>query len=229
MPLTLNANNSAPVGLSAADEKLDQGQREPHPRDEAAVYASASRPDVSSLASLKASLDRAASNARLAVSAVEQISDLLIQMRQKADGSAAAVSTPDDDHALQQAIGAIAASGAFESGEGGFGLIPRDFGMGGSIVNLGEGTSPSLDMTIGRVTTALSEMDAEAAQIERHVALVTRLQDMVAKRVGSLVDADMNQDAARLEALQIQQQLGEQALSLANSQPQTVLELFRGD
>ncbi|HVK43258.1 MAG TPA: flagellin, partial [Phenylobacterium sp.] len=80
-----------------------------------------------------------------------------------------------------------------------------------------------------RVTTALSEMDAEAAQIERHVALVTRLQDMVAKRVGSLVDADMNQDAARLEALQIQQQLGEQALSLANSQPQTVLELFRGD
>ena len=230
MPMTLNANNSAPVGLSAADEKLDQAQREPHPRDEAAAYASASRPDVSSLAALKASLDHAASNARLAVNAVEQIGDLLIQMRQKAaDGAAAAVSTPKDDHALQQAIGRIAASGAFESGEGGFGLIPRDFVIGGSIVNLGDGTLPSLDMTIGRVTTALSEMNAEAAQIERHVALVARLQDMVAKRVGSLVDADMNQDAARLEALQIQQQLGEQALSLANSQPQTVLELFRGD
>lgn len=227
MPMTLNANNSAPVGLSAADEKLDQAQREPHPRDEAAVYASASRPDVSSLAALKASLDRAVSNAHLAVNAVEQIGDLLIQMRQKAaDGAAAAVSTPKDDHALQQAIGRIAASGAFE---GGFGLIPRDFVIGGSIVNLGDGTLPSLDMTIGRVTTALSEMNAEAAQIERHVALVARLQDMVAKRVGSLVDADMDQDAARLEALQIQQQLGEQTFSLANSQPQTVLELFRGD
>jgi flagellin len=45
--------------------------------------------------------------------------------------------------------------------------------------------------------------------------------------IGSLVDADMEEASARLQALQVQQQLSTQALSIANQQPQSLLSLFR--
>jgi flagellin len=46
--------------------------------------------------------------------------------------------------------------------------------------------------------------------------------------VGNLVDADLAKESARLQALQVSQQLGAQALSIANEAPQIVLSLFRG-
>lgn len=228
MSMSLNANKSAPASLGVSEEKLDQPRREPQVRDEAAVYAPAPRADVSSLGALKDSLDRAASSARLAVIAVEQVGQLLNQMREKVAGDAA-ISIKDDHRALVEAIGRVEALAASESGEGSLGLAPRDFALGGPIINLDGGTAPALDLAIGRVTSALAEMDAEAGQIEKHVALVARLQDMLAKRIGGLVDADLDEEAARLQALQVQQQLGAHALSLANSRPQVILELFRGE
>jgi flagellin len=51
--------------------------------------------------------------------------------------------------------------------------------------------------------------------------------DSVSRGVGQLVDADMNQESTRLSALQVQQQLGVQALSIANSSSQSILSLFR--
>jgi flagellin len=231
MSMSLNANKSAPASLGVSEDKLDQPRREPQVRDEAAVYAPAPRADVSSLGALKDSLDRAASSARLAVIAVEQVGELLNQMREKVAGDAAiSIKALEDDHrALVEAIGRVEALAAPESGEGSLGLAPRDFALGGPIINLDGGTAPALDLAIGRVTSALAEMDAEAGQIEKHVALVARLQDMLAKRIGGLVDADLDEEAARLQALQVQQQLGAHALSLANSRPQVILELFRGE
>ena len=52
------------------------------------------------------------------------------------------------------------------------------------------------------------------------------LIDILNEGVGTLVDADMAQESAQLQALQIQQQLGVQALSIANAAPQTILGLF---
>ena len=51
--------------------------------------------------------------------------------------------------------------------------------------------------------------------------------DAIDRGVGQLVDADMNEESTKLQALQVQQQLGVQALSIANSSSQTILSLFR--
>ena len=51
--------------------------------------------------------------------------------------------------------------------------------------------------------------------------------DAIDRGVGQLVDADMNEESTRLQALQVQQQLGIQALRIANSSSQSILSLFR--
>ncbi|WP_277996339.1 flagellin, partial [Ensifer sp. Root1252] len=56
---------------------------------------------------------------------------------------------------------------------------------------------------------------------------VDNLMDSIESGVGKLVDADMNEESTRLKALQTQQQLGIQALSIANSSSQNILSLFR--
>jgi flagellin len=56
---------------------------------------------------------------------------------------------------------------------------------------------------------------------------VSNLMDAVTKGVGQLVDADMNAESTRLQALQVQQQLGVQSLSIANQSSQQILSLFR--
>ena len=71
-------------------------------------------------------------------------------------------------------------------------------------------------------------MGAQAKQIEKHVTFVSKLQDVLETGIGNLVDADIAKESARLQALQVQQQLGAQALSIANSQPQVILQLFKG-
>ena len=57
---------------------------------------------------------------------------------------------------------------------------------------------------------------------------VSNLMDAVTKGIGQLVDADMNTESTRLQALQVQQQLGVQSLSIANQSSQQILSLFKG-
>jgi flagellin len=57
---------------------------------------------------------------------------------------------------------------------------------------------------------------------------ISKLTDTLDRGIGRLVDADMEEESARLSALQVQQQLGVQALSIANSSAQGILSLFRG-
>jgi flagellin len=56
---------------------------------------------------------------------------------------------------------------------------------------------------------------------------ISKLTDSLDRGIGRLVDADMEEESARLSALQVQQQLGIQALSIANSGSQNILSLFR--
>ena len=86
----------------------------------------------------------------------------------------------------------------------------------------------------GKVTTATSNvvtagatLGAAKAQVTGQIDYVSKLMDAVDKGVGSLVDADMNAESARLASLQVQQQLGIQALSIANQNSQNILSLFR--
>jgi flagellin len=85
-----------------------------------------------------------------------------------------------------------------------------------------------LDASIANVNQALGNLGSQAKQIDAHLNFVSKLTDVLESGVGNLVDADLAKESARLQGLQVQQQLGAQALSIANSAPQIILQLFRG-
>lgn len=84
------------------------------------------------------------------------------------------------------------------------------------------------DDAISEMTDAAADLGAGKSRIDLQKTFVSNLMDMIDRGVGQLVDADMNQESTRLQALQVQQQLGVQALSIANSTTQSILSLFRG-
>ncbi|MBX9741289.1 MAG: flagellin [Beijerinckiaceae bacterium] len=85
-----------------------------------------------------------------------------------------------------------------------------------------------VDEALTDVTTAASDLGAAKTRIGMQTDFVSNLMDAVTKGVGQLVDADMNQESTRLQALQVQQQLGVQSLSIANQSSQQILSLFKG-
>jgi len=118
-------------------------------------------------------------------------------------------------------------------------LSGKNLTLGGSIIELSLSDSlltmtgattalNKLDDSITQLNAALGELGAQAKQISAHNSFVSKLMDTLESGVGNLVDADLAKESARLQALQVQQQLGAQALSIANSAPQIILSLFRG-
>ena len=77
------------------------------------------------------------------------------------------------------------------------------------------------------INTELSRLGATAKRIDNHAIFVSKLQDAITSGIGNMVDADLAQESARLQSLQVKQQLGTQALSIANQAPQGILSLFR--
>jgi flagellin len=110
--------------------------------------------------------------------------------------------------------------------------------LGGSIVTLsttsGFTTATSannllntIDTSINNVSAALARLGTVSRAIGNHLTFIGKLQDSVQAGIGNLVDADMAQESAKLQALQTKQQLGVQALSIANQAPQIALGLFK--
>ena len=85
-----------------------------------------------------------------------------------------------------------------------------------------------IDTAINTVTTALAALGSSSKRIEVQTEFTTQLVDILKEGVGNLVDADLAEESAKLQSLQIKQQLGVQALSIANSGPQSILALFGG-
>ncbi len=83
------------------------------------------------------------------------------------------------------------------------------------------------DSIMSQLTTAAADLGAVNSRITMQDDFVSSLMDSIEKGIGRLVDADMSEESTRLSALQTQQQLGIQALSIANSNSQSVLSLFR--
>ncbi|MFN3538359.1 MAG: flagellin, partial [Brevundimonas sp.] len=81
--------------------------------------------------------------------------------------------------------------------------------------------------SIAAVSAALARMGTKSKALETHTTFVGKLQDALEAGVGNLVDADLAKESARLQALQTKQQLGVQALGIANQAPQMLLGLFR--
>ncbi len=80
---------------------------------------------------------------------------------------------------------------------------------------------------IQNVSTALSKLGTGSKALASHLTFIGKLQDSIDAGVGNLVDADLAKESAKLTSLQTKQQLGVQALSIANSSSQSLLSLFR--
>ena len=101
----------------------------------------------------------------------------------------------------------------------------------GDDTNFGGGAAASNIKTFATVdsalNTALSKFGADARDIDGALSTNRQKMDSMESGLGSLVDADLAKESARLQALQIRQQLGTQSLSIANQAPQALLSLFR--
>ena len=95
------------------------------------------------------------------------------------------------------------------------------------VVNNATSALTAIDALIGQSIDAAAAFGTVQTRIETQSEFVSNLTDSFKSGIGSLVDADMEEVSARLQALQTQQQLGVQSLSLANQAPQTILSLLR--
>lgn len=118
-------------------------------------------------------------------------------------------------------------------------LTPENMSIGGSIITIAASTTLSslaasstalsmVNASLQNVNSALARIGSVGKKIDSHLVFVSKLNDSLKGGVGNLVDADMAVESAKLQALQIKQQLGAQALSIANSAPQIILSLFQG-
>ena len=85
----------------------------------------------------------------------------------------------------------------------------------------------TLTTTQDNLKTSLSTLGAASRKIDAQSTFTSKLSDTIESGIGNLVDADLAKESARLQALQVKQQLGVQALSIANQAPQTITSLFR--
>jgi len=90
-----------------------------------------------------------------------------------------------------------------------------------------ESALAAIDALIKKATDAAASFGSAEKQLTMQSNFVSKLSDAVETGVGAMIDADMEEASARLQALQVQQQLSTQALSIANQAPQSILSLFR--
>jgi len=259
----LNATNRA---LDETQTRINTGFKVDSAKDNGALFAIAQnlRADIGGLQAVQQSLDRGISTVSTALAAGEAISDLLIEMREKA---AAASDEGMDDQSrqalnndfvsLREQITSIVSNAEFNGTNmlknGGTGVnalansdgsahidvAPEDLSLSGATITFTATTTlgttatsardvlTAIDDSIANVHAALARLGTGAKALETHKIFMTKLSDQIEVGIGNLVDADMAKESARLQALQVKQQLGVEALSIANRAPQTILSLFQ--
>ncbi len=90
-----------------------------------------------------------------------------------------------------------------------------------------DGMLSNVETTLEDMTTAAADLGSSKSRIDMQTKFIGNLMDSISSGIGKLVDADMTEESTKLQALQTQQQLGIQALSMANSGSQSLLSLFR--
>ena len=274
MSFSVNTNVGAMVALqylsiSAAslqhtENAVSTGLKVATAKDDGSTFAIAQnmRGDVAGYQAVSDSLSRGISSLDVALSAGQSISDLLIEMKQKAlAASDSSINTAsrqalnEDFTALRDQIASVVANAVFNgfnlvngstaqikvlaSADGTRSLttVAQNMSLGGSIVSVAAtgtvSTQTKASTMIGTVETslvavnsALAQLSAGAKKFSVQANFVQSLSDTLTAGIGNLVDANMAQESAMLQSLQVKQQLGVQALSIANQAPQITLALF---
>jgi flagellin len=252
--------------LAKTQTAINSGMKVASARDDGAIYAIAQnqRGAVAGYASVINSINNGTSSIDVALSAGQSISDLLIQLKQKALSAAdASLDTASrqalnsDFTALRDQITTIVKNAVFN----GFNLVDgsttqvtalasadgtrrittqaQNMSLDGSIVTLASSATIStqakastlvgtIQTSLTNVNAALAKLSAGAAKFSIQATFAQNLSDTLTTGIGNLVDANMAQESASLQSLQVKQQLGIQALSIANQAPQIILGLFQG-
>ena len=149
--------------------------------------------------------------------------DITVQVNQADDPVNTDVTLYVDNNAASVSLAASDNSGGTASG----GLLA----LAGLDVTTDAGAANALQNIEGLIQNAIgaaAEFGSAQGRIQTQSEFVSNLMDGLTSGIGALVDADMEEASAKLQALQVQQQLGIQALSIANQAPQNILALFQG-
>ena len=255
----LNATNSE---LAVVQNRINTGKKVANAKDNGAIFAIAQNQRAASnaLNSVKESLQRGQSTVEVAISAGETVSDLLLQLKEKALAAADAgldttsrAALADEFASLRGQITKAVANADFNGGnllkQAGTTIKALANSDATSVITVAAqtltltalaiatstiGTKTLASTAIGLINTAitsvsskLSKLGTGAKALGSHLNFVGKLQDALDAGVGNLVDADLAKESARLQALQTKQQLGIQALSIANQSSSILLGLFR--
>ncbi|MGA0604523.1 flagellin [Phenylobacterium sp. VNQ135] len=258
----LNATNN---DLMTTQARINTGKRVASAKDNGAIWAIAQnqRNNSRSLDAVRESLQRSQSTVDVAISAGETVSDLLLQMKEKALAASdtsldttSRVALAADFTALRDQLskavknaefnginmvksgGTTIAAIANANGSEKITVAAQNLSLGGSNVTVGATATfttaaqattliTTINTSITNVSTALSKLGTGSKSLQSHIDFVNKLQDSIDAGIGNLVDADLAKESAKLQALQTKQQLGVQALSIANQSSSILLGLFR--
>ena len=185
-----------------------------------------------------------------------QMKELALAATDETLSSASRDALNEDFEALRDQIATVIENAEFngvnlldDSASNGYGALANvsgdtisvdseDMSLSGSIVTLGASDSidsasdaatalSAVNASIANVSASLARLGTGAKKLDTHLTFVGKLQDTLDAGIGNLVDADLAKESARLTALQTKQQLGIQALSIANSSTSMLLGLFR--
>ena len=251
--------------LQATQNIISTGKKINTAKDNGAVWSIAQTMagKVSALDAVQDSLNRAQSTIDVAMSAGQQVSDLLTQMKAKvlaaSDTSLDTTSRTalnEDFKSLRDQITKVVNNADFngvnmvksggttvyalanDSGSTKMTVAAEDLSLGGPNISLtaaasfNSATTASafigvIDSDVTSVNTALTKLGTGSNALSAHLTFVKSLQDSLTTGISNLVDADMAAESAKLQALQTKQQLGVQALSIANQSTSIMLNLFR--
>jgi len=259
----LNLNNTT-RDLERTQTNINTGLKISSAKDNAAVYSIAQklRADLRGYNAVKQSLDRSISTTDIALAAAGSISDLLIEMKEKAVAAAdsglddtSRTALNEDFQALRDQVTTIVANAEFNGAnliDGGadsivaitnpgasqtISIAHQNLTLGGGnvIVTATQTISTqalaatavgNISDSLTAVSAVLTKFGAGAKSLEAQRIFADKISDTIEIGIGNLVDANMAKESANLQALQVKQQLGVQALSIANQAPQAILSIF---
>jgi flagellin len=257
--------NSTQTMLSKTQNIISTGKMINTAQDNGAIWSIANTMagKTSSLDAVKDSLNRATSTIDVAMSAGQQVADLLTQLKTKAlaasdtslDTTSRASMNQDFKSLIAQittvvnnanfnGVNMINAGGttvqalANDTGSNHITVAAQNLSVGGSIITLSATASfataaaasaylTTINQDVTNVNNALTTLGTGANALAGQLKFVSTLQDTLTTGISNLVDADMAAESAQLQALQTKQQLGIQALSIANQSTTALLNLFR--
>ena len=239
----LNASNRQ---LAVTQNRVSTGMNVSSAKDNGAIYAIATnqRAELGALDAVRQSLQRGQSIVDVALAAGDTVVNALTEMKSlavaiEAGGSTATTDALQADYdAYQEEINAALAGANFDGTN-----LFEDTGKtvitdtAGSTKTIGfaaavtvapaTATADGVQAALESFTANLATLGTQSKSLERTTTFTSKMEDALEAGIGNLVDADLAKESAKLTALQTKQQLGVQALSIANSSSSILLGLFR--